>query len=64
MKEIRPRTGADARAEEERKRRKTMMIPKNGVTTHPGEMLLEEFLKPMNCRRPSSPRSSASRLSG
>jgi antitoxin HigA-1 len=26
----------------------TMMIPKNGVTTHPGEMLLEEFLKPMN----------------
>ncbi len=23
------------------------MIPKKGVTTHPGEMLSEEFLKPM-----------------
>lgn len=23
------------------------MIPEKGVTTHPGEMLLEEFLKPM-----------------
>ena len=23
-------------------------IPKNGPPTHPGEMLLEEFLKPLN----------------
>jgi addiction module HigA family antidote len=23
------------------------MIPRNGLPTHPGEMLLEEFLKPM-----------------
>lgn len=23
-------------------------IPKNGVPTHPGEMLIEEFLKPLN----------------
>ena len=24
------------------------MIPENRIPTHPGEMLLEEFLKPMN----------------
>ena len=25
-----------------------MRIPKNGAPTHPGEMLFEEFLKPLN----------------
>jgi addiction module HigA family antidote len=26
-------------------------IPKNGPPTHPGEMLLEEFLKPLNMKQ-------------
>ena len=26
-------------------------IPKNGPPTHPGEMLLEEFLKPLNIKQ-------------
>jgi len=30
------------------KEKKMVRIPKHGPPTHPGEMLLEEFLKPLN----------------
>ncbi len=33
-------------------------IPTDGPPTHPGEMLLEEFLKPLGMTRWTSPRKS------
>jgi len=35
----------------ELRRQKMVRIPKNGPPTHPGEMLMEEFLKPLNMKQ-------------